>query len=90
MLFLIINVFTSHFDFPSQNAVLKAGFTVNPENQNDIKTIHSVQERDTEDKKKNDWCLEIPCINLSANIGEGTTKEIMDKFIGHFEESKNG
>lgn len=47
-----------------------------------------MQEKYTEDEKKNDWHLEIPCINLSANIEEGTAKEIMDKFIGHFEESK--
>ena len=34
------------------------------------------------------WYLEIPKINLKADIQEGTTKEIMDKFIGHFEESR--
>ena len=33
------------------------------------------------------WYLEIPCINLKANIKEGTTKEIMDDYIGHFEET---
>ncbi len=32
--------------------------------------------------------MEIPCINLKANIQEGTTKEVLDEFIGHFEESK--
>ncbi len=32
--------------------------------------------------------MEIPCINLQAIIQEGTTKEVMDQFVGHFEESK--
>ncbi|MCI8636878.1 MAG: class D sortase [Clostridia bacterium] len=32
--------------------------------------------------------MQIPTIELKANIAEGTTKEIMDKFIGHFKESK--
>lgn len=32
--------------------------------------------------------MEIPCLNLSAEIAEGTTKEVMNQFIGHFEESK--
>ena len=32
--------------------------------------------------------LEIPSINLRAEIQEGTTKEIMDKYIGHFEETQ--
>jgi len=33
------------------------------------------------------WYLEIPSINLKAKINEGTTKEIMDEYIGHFEET---
>lgn len=38
--------------------------------------------------KKEEWNLEIPCIELKADIKEGTTKEVMDKYIGHFEETK--
>lgn len=33
------------------------------------------------------WQIEIPAINLKARIAEGTSKEIMDEFIGHFEET---
>ena len=29
----------------------------------------------------------IPEISLEAEISEGTSKEIMDKFVGHFEET---
>lgn len=36
----------------------------------------------------NEWKLEIPSINLEANISEGTSKEILDEYIGHFEETK--
>ena len=36
---------------------------------------------------KKEWILEIPKINLKANIKEGTSKEILDKAIGHFEET---
>lgn len=39
-------------------------------------------------KEDNNWYLEIPQIGLKAPIEEGTTKEVMDQFIGHFEESK--
>ena len=35
-----------------------------------------------------EWKLEIPNINLEANIEEGTNKEILDEYIGHFEETK--
>ena len=37
--------------------------------------------------KINNWYIEIPAINLKANIAEGTTKEIMEDYIGHFEET---
>lgn len=30
------------------------------------------------------WQIEIPAINLIADISEGTTKETMDKYVGHF------
>ena len=40
--------------------------------------------------KNFEWQIEIPAISLKAEIAEGTTKEIMDKYVGHFEEtSKN-
>lgn len=86
LVFLFINIFSSHFDFQSRNAILKAGFTVNPKNQNDMEMINSIQESDT--KENREWYLEIPSINLKANIQEGTSKEIMEQFVGHFEESK--
>lgn len=42
--------------------------------------------------KENDWKIIIPKITLEANISEGTSKEIMNKYVGHFEETsrKNG
>ncbi len=33
------------------------------------------------------WKIEIPKISLKASIGEGTTKEILNQFVGHFEET---
>lgn len=35
----------------------------------------------------NIWKLEIPIINLEAEISEGTEKEILNKYIGHFIET---
>lgn len=31
------------------------------------------------------WQIEIPKISLIANIKEGTTKDILNKYVGHFE-----
>ncbi len=33
------------------------------------------------------WQIQIPKINLIANISEGTTNEILNEFVGHFEET---
>ncbi len=35
-----------------------------------------------------EWKIEIPRMNLIANIAEGTSKEILDEFVGHFENTK--
>lgn len=41
-----------------------------------------------QNKKESEvWQLNIPSISLIAPIAEGTTKEIMDNFIGHFEKT---
>ena len=34
------------------------------------------------------WYLEIPTINLKAEIQEGTTSEVMKQYIGHFTETE--
>ena len=47
-----------------------------------------LKEKLVEEKINNIWVLEIPKINLIANISEGTSKEVLDNFIGHFEETR--
>ena len=36
-------------------------------------------------EKEEIWQIEIPVISLKAPISEGTTQEILNKYIGHFE-----
>ena len=40
-----------------------------------------------EEKYPENWYIKIPSISLIAQIKQGTTKEILDKSVGHFEES---
>lgn len=35
-----------------------------------------------------EWKIEIPRIGLVANIAEGTSKDVLDVFVGHFETTK--
>ena len=39
-------------------------------------------------KENNEWKLEIPKINLDASICEGTSSDVLNKYIGHFEETQ--
>ena len=38
--------------------------------------------------KENKWRIEIPKINLIVNIEEGTTEDILNMYVGHFEETQ--
>lgn len=57
------------------------------ESMDDAQDVTEENSRTESEKQKSDWYLEIPTIGLSANIAEGTDKEIMDFSIGHFEET---
>ena len=57
------------------------------------KSTNINEEEDILNKVENDddtenWIIKIPEIDLSAEIREGTSKEVMNKFVGHFEETK--
>lgn len=96
------NTVYSNFNTFTQKINSNEGFFVSISKQDENKDINSnilnqeisKEKLDntkeiTEDKntKQKNWCVEIPCINLKANIAEGTSKETMDKFVGHFEET---
>lgn len=78
----------------NQKSKLKAGFQVEQVMENLVSsstqeiTINSTQEGVLKSEEEWSWYLEIPIINLKAPIQEGTTKEVMDIAIGHFEETQ--
>jgi LPXTG-site transpeptidase (sortase) family protein len=45
-------------------------------------------EQEQTDEKNDIWQIKIEKISLLANISEGTTKDILNKNVGHFEETK--
>ncbi len=90
IIYLIINVFISNYKIFIPITILRAGFQVKNQDfsTNIIEKQENKNEEQTTNEKQENWYLEIPCINLKANIKEGTSKEIMDDFIGHFAETK--
>ena len=53
-----------------------------PQNNNE-KSLCNINEKIL--FESDNWKLEIPKINLSANINFGTSEEVMNKYIGHFD-----
>lgn len=93
IIFLIVNLFFSNMYIFTTKGIFKISFKVNngyiQRNSNYVEDTNTEKTIEEEVENKNDeWYLEIPCINLKANIKEGTTKDIMEDYIGHFEETK--
>lgn len=53
---------------------------------NDEKTKNNKTKENKEEKTVK-WQIEIPQIDLKAEIAEGTSKDIMDVYVGHFEDT---
>ena len=88
IIFLFGEYVISNYDTFTKKSSLRAGFQV--ENiSNEIAQENVIQEDTNEEEKetKENWYLEIPKINLKAPISEGTTSEVMDDYIGNFEET---
>ena len=79
----------NNFSNQSLNSDIQFNNNNNTNDKNlNINNTNSVENEDNiNENVSNFWHLEIPSINLKANIEEGTTKEIMDDYIGHFEET---
>lgn len=74
ILFLVIQIFISQYSIQTE---------INEE----IMYIKSVEKLPVVEKtnKCEIWQIEIPEISLIAYISEGTTKEILNQYVGHFE-----
>lgn len=95
--FFIMNsnlIFNQIFKIPQsiskrfqRNIEIKAENNINQdtnENNNDDEKIQIITSKT---KENDDWKIKIPRISLEASISEGTSKETMDQFVGHFEET---
>ena len=84
-------------DIPINKVQFKADFTVQEDitqkdqlssnylEENEIENVDTTEEKYTEEEEE--WYIQIEKIGLKAPIQEGTTQQIMEDFVGHFEES---
>lgn len=89
IIFSFIQLFFSNYKNFSQKSYLKAGFNVENQIQNKVSNSLNNQTNSQESQQETEeWYIEIPIINLKANIKEGTEKETLDNYVGHFEETQ--
>lgn len=88
---LIFNAFefakeTINFEIPKKSIVIENSNITNKEEPKEEKNIEETKNEKQEKTEEipYEWGISIPKINLKAQISEGTTKEVMDKYVGHF------
>ena len=97
MIYLFINVCINNIDVSINKIKFRADFTVQEDiplnnqvssnylEENMIENASTTMEEET--KEEEAWYIQIDKIGLKAPIQEGTTQQIMEDFVGHFEES---
>ncbi len=58
--------------------------TSNSIDKNTVTNENISKEKQAKTNKKTEWKIEIKSISLSAQISEGTTDQVMNKYVGHF------
>lgn len=92
--FIISIIIFNILNVTYENINIFENFNKEIKQENQVQNIEIKQETKEESNKQEDiekvekiefnWGIYIPKINLKAQISEGTTKEVMDKYVGHF------
>ena len=88
---LIFNVFVYakeniNLEIPKKEISVKITNNIEETGEKNLnkETEDEIKEEKTTEQIPYEWGIYIPKINLNAQISEGTTKEVMDKYVGHF------
>ena len=97
IIFILIQIFTNQYKIKTEiNEEIKEFFDETNFEQTQVEEPESIEKaedsgtRVTEENQdeKEIWQIEIPKISLIANIKEGTTKDILKQYVGHFKETQ--
>lgn len=84
IIFFTINIIGSKLDLKSVASV-----EITEEESIPVNTLEEKKEETTKENKIEEkietWKIEIPAISLVAEISEGTDKETLNKYVGHFD-----
>ena len=95
---IIVFCLINNFNFDIQSVKFKASFNVDDsknfsqdlkKNSNSVNEVTNESDIYTKDENvvNGNWYIEIPSISLKAEILEGTSSIVMEKFVGHFEDT---
>ena len=85
--FILIQIFISQYKIKTEineNIMIEQHQAENKFNQKEAESV--VESKDTKEhiEKNVLWQIEIPAISLVANIEEGTDKDVLNQYVGHF------
>lgn len=83
LIYVVISVIGLSFYSKKEEPIIKNTQEKTIETQVTEENIEPKQE------KRHIWKIEIPEINLSADIAEGTTSKVIAKYVGHFTETSS-
>ena len=84
-IFLQILINKYHIKLKSNTEI---GKEIMQKNFQDLSNINIATNNENTKTVNTIWQIKIPKINLIANIKEGTDKETLNQFVGHFEETQ--
>lgn len=87
IIFIIINIFLSQYKIETEineNIMKDNNEIIEEKDFNEWEEMTEKTNKQPIEEEKL-WQIEIPKISLIANIKEGTTKDILNKYVGHFE-----
>ena len=85
--FILIQIFINQYKIKTEineNIMLEQHQTDNTINQNKDENVVNSKYVKEQIEKSELWQIEIPAISLVANIEEGTDKDILNQYVGHF------
>lgn len=87
ILFILIQIFINQYQIKTEineNIMIEQHQADNKINQNEDKNVGNLKYTTEYLEKRKLWQIEIPAISLVANIEEGTEKDVLNQYVGHF------
>lgn len=93
IVFILVNIFFLEYKKVKFAVSFNSTEASNILISNEIQENYTIEENENQEENTTEsfdakWDIEIPAINLKAEIAQGTSQEIMNNYVGHFEETQ--